>query len=139
MTTKTVRAGISTVVILGALVFLISMTVREEAQPYRHVDEVMPKAAAFYGKPMKLHGFVVGDVRQKPKTLEYRFDIKYGDAVVNASYTGTVPDTFKTGSEIVLSGKLSADGFVATDMTAKCPSRYEAGKTPPGQTPDYKK
>jgi cytochrome c-type biogenesis protein CcmE len=26
---------------------------------------------------------------------------------------------------VVLTGTLTADGFMATDMTAKCPSKYE--------------
>ena len=34
------------------------------------------------------------------------------------------PDTFKNDSEVVL-GELGPDGFHATSMTAKCPSKYE--------------
>jgi cytochrome c-type biogenesis protein CcmE len=36
-----------------------------------------------------------------------------------------VPDTFKNDSEVVLEGTLGPDGFHATGMTAKCPSKYE--------------
>ena len=45
--------------------------------------------------------------------------------IVRASYTGIVPDTFKNDSEVVLTGTLGPDGFHATGMTAKCPSKYE--------------
>jgi cytochrome c-type biogenesis protein CcmE len=50
------------------------------------------------------------------------------DHVVEASYTGIVPDTFKDEAEVVLKGKLTPTGF-HTDpngVTAKCPSKYEA-------------
>jgi cytochrome c-type biogenesis protein CcmE len=48
--------------------------------------------------------------------------------VMNVTYSGIVPDTFKGEAEVVLRGKLSADGF-HTDpngVIAKCPSKYEA-------------
>ena len=37
-----------------------------------------------------------------------------------------VPDTFKADSEVVLTGTMDAKGFHATEMTAKCPSKYDA-------------
>ena len=122
---------ISAVVIVGALVLLITMTVTEGAQYYKHVDEVMTSPEQWYGKPMQLHGFVVeNSVEIKPNTLDYRFKIQNEGSVVLASYTGVVPDTFKGGSEVVLRGKLGADGFhVEKDgVMAKCPSRYEGTK-----------
>ena len=77
------------------------------------------------GKSLQLHGFVDGQVFQKKNTLQYEFHIKKGDAEVFATYTGIVPDTFKTGSEVVLTGRLQSDGFHATDIMAKCPSKYQ--------------
>jgi cytochrome c-type biogenesis protein CcmE len=48
--------------------------------------------------------------------------------VVDASYTGIVPDTFKGEAEVVLRGKLTATGFHTepNGVVAKCPSKYEA-------------
>jgi cytochrome c-type biogenesis protein CcmE len=39
-----------------------------------------------------------------------------------------VPDTFKSDSEVVLKGELSASGFKVqpNGVMAKCPSKYEA-------------
>ena len=47
---------------------------------------------------------------------------------VEAWYTGIVPDTFNDEAEVGLSGKLGPDGFHATNVVAKCPSKYEAAK-----------
>ena len=40
--------------------------------------------------------------------------------------------TFKNDSEVVLTGRLSGDNsFHATEMTAKCPSKYDAAPLDP--------
>jgi cytochrome c-type biogenesis protein CcmE len=36
-----------------------------------------------------------------------------------------VPDTFLDDAEVVVTGRLTPEGFMATEMTAKCPSKYE--------------
>ncbi len=77
---------------------------------------------------MNLHGFVVdGSIEKRPNSLDYRFKVKNGDQTVTATYTGTVPDTFKDGAEVVLTGTLASDGFHVkrNGVTAKCPSRYD--------------
>lgn len=129
MSKKTARAVISGIVVMSALVLLLVVTVSEGAAYYKHVDEVMGNPSPWYGKAMQLHGFVVDDsIQKRPNSLDYRFKIKYGEAVVDARYTGIVPDTFKDASEVVLKGRLTASGFeVEPDgVMAKCPSRYEA-------------
>ena len=132
MSKKTKRALVSTMIIGGALALLLSISLSEGAQYYKHVDEVMVSPEQWYGKNLQLHGFVVDDSHLvNPKTLQHRFSVRTGAHVVNANFTGVVPDTFKNGSEVVLTGKLSADGFQVAPggVMAKCPSKYEAGKT----------
>ena len=53
---------------------------------------------------------------------------------MQAEYTGIVPDGFKSGSEVVLKGRLSAHGFSVEPggVMAKCPSKYVAGPPVPG-------
>ncbi|MBB5144650.1 cytochrome c maturation protein CcmE [Desulfovibrio intestinalis] len=41
-------------------------------------------------------------------------------------YSGTVPDTFKAGAEVIVEGGMDAQGsFVAKTLMTKCPSKYE--------------
>ena len=131
MPNRTLRAVLSVVIVFGALSALLFTTMRGSADYYKHVDEVMPSATSWYGKNLQLHGFVVDGSIQRRNTLEYRFQLKNGDSAVLASYTGVLPDTFKDGSEVVLSGTLSSDGFhVKRDgITAKCPSKYDPAQT----------
>ena len=132
MSKKATRILLSVVILGGVLIGLMYTTVSEGAQYYKHVDEVMTSPEQWYGKNMQLHGYVVdGSILQRPNTLDYRFKLKSGEATVLADYTGIVPDTFKDGAEVVLTGRLGPDGFkvVPGGVTAKCPSKYEAAGT----------
>ena len=129
MSQRTIRIAISVVVVVGALAGLMSMSLGENAAYYIHVDEVMAAPEQWYDKNLQLHGHVVeNSIEKRPNTLDYRFRVQANGRVVQATYTGIVPDTFKGGSEVVLKGRLSATGFeVEPDgVMAKCPSRYEA-------------
>jgi cytochrome c-type biogenesis protein CcmE len=56
--------------------------------------------------------------------------LKYPEAMgktITVRYAGIVPDTFKDDAEVIVSGSVKGDGtFVAKDLIAKCPSKYEA-------------
>lgn len=132
MSKKLIRVLLAVVVIGGAFTVLLATTMRQNAQYYLHVDEVMPAASQWYGKNLQLHGFVVaGSIQRRPDTLDYRFKVKNGDAEVQADYTGVVPDTFKDGAEVVLKGRLTATGYQVEEngIVAKCPSKYQAAGT----------
>ena len=133
MNAKFIKIGLTAVVLLLALSGLMYTTLSEGTEYYKHVDEVMADQTAWHGKRLQLHGFVVeNSVMKRPDTLEYRFQVHSNGKVVNASYTGVVPDTFKGGAEVVLKGRLGPDGFAVDPrgVMAKCPSKYEASRTP---------
>jgi cytochrome c-type biogenesis protein CcmE len=128
MTGKALRIGITAVVLLLALTGLLYSTLREGTEYYKHVDDVMANPAAWQGKRLQLHGFVVRDsIYRKRDSLEYRFAIANKGRTVEAVYTGVVPDTFKDDAEVVLKGTLEPDGFhvAPNGVMAKCPSKYE--------------
>jgi cytochrome c-type biogenesis protein CcmE len=125
MSHKATKIGLTGLVLTIAFGALLYSTLGESAQYYKHVDEVMVQPEAWYGKPLQVHGFAK-DIRRKRDSLDYSFEMHNNGHVVHASYSGIVPDTFKNDSEVVLEGTLGPDGFHATSMTAKCPSKYEA-------------
>ena len=134
MKTKALKISLTVVVLATALGGLMYTSLSEGTEYYKHVDEVMAEPAAWQGKRVQLHGFVVDkSIERRPDTLEYRFRIESKGKVVQAQYTGIVPDTFKHGSEVVLKGTLGPEGFsvVPGGVMAKCPSKYEA-KSPVG-------
>ncbi len=115
-----------------------------EAEYYKHVDEVTMDADRWLDKSLKVHGFV------QPGTIEERiegqttvrtFILEYQGAHIKVTHMGPKPDTFRDLAEVVAKGKLVAasDGPVleASELMAKCPSKYEQNKrtrekTPPG-------
>jgi len=94
-------------------------------------------------KPSELAGrtgtvSLVGRVVGKPTGdshaggLRFRLrDVKNpAGTTVAVVYTGSVPDLFATGRDIVIDGKLENGTFVAEPgtMVTKCPSKYSATK-----------
>jgi cytochrome c-type biogenesis protein CcmE len=135
---------LSVVAVTGAIAFLLSRSLKEGVQYYKHVDEVMSSPDAVRDKRLQVHGNVVNDsIEQARGTLQFRFKIESrpprAPAVISAVYEGLVPDTFKSGAEVVASGTLTADNVlhVAPDgIMAKCPSKYDATKPGGGARPD---
>ena len=135
MTHRYIKIGITSLVLVLAFTGVLWSTLREGAEFYKHVDEVVASPQDWEGKHLQLHGFVVTDsILVKPDTLEYRFKVQSNGKIMNASYKGVVPDTFKDvkgeEAEVVLKGQLSSGNFHVdpNGVMAKCPSKYEAAK-----------
>lgn len=129
MTHKFARIAVTAVVLTSAFGGLMWFSLKQDMEYYKHVDEVMVSPEQWQGKALQLHGFVVpGSIFRSKHTLDWKFKVESKGSVVNATYHGVVPDTFKDESEVVLKGRLTQDGFqVAPDgVMAKCPSKYEA-------------
>ena len=136
MTHRYIKIGITTVVLVLAFTGLLWSTLRDGTEYYKNVSEVMPQQQQWQGKKLQLHGYVVpGSILRRPNTLDYKFKVQNNPArtgevgdIVEVTYTGIVPDTFKDEAEVVLKGRLTSSGF-HTDpngVMAKCPSKYEA-------------
>ena len=136
MTHRYIKIGATALVLASAFGFMMWTTLRDGAEYFKHVDEVVAQRPALEGKKVQMHGYVIpGSRMNKPNTLEWRFKvqnnpIRSGEPgnVMSVSYTGVVPDTFKDEAEVVLKGQLAGDGFHAdpNGVLAKCPSKYEA-------------
>ena len=135
MKNKAVKIGITSLVLAMTFGALLYTTMAEGTEYYKHVDEVMTHQDEWQGKRLQLHGHVVtNSILVKPDTLEYRFKVHNNGQIVDASYKGVVPDTFKDRpgeeAEVVLKGQLTPHGFTVdpNGIMAKCPSKYEAEK-----------
>src|SRR6476659_2967309 len=105
MKNKGLKIGLTTLVLTLTFGGLLYTTMAEGTEYYKHVDEVMAKPDQWYGKKLQLHGFVV------TKSINYWFQVQSNGQIVSATYTGVVPDTFESDSEVVLKGRLSSEGF----------------------------
>jgi cytochrome c-type biogenesis protein CcmE len=127
MRSQTLKITLTTVVLIGAFIGLMWTTMADGAAYYMHVDEVMVEPEAWHGKRLQVHGYAE-NVSVRRRTMDYRFNIINNGYVVNAEYTGIVPDTFQNDAEVVVSGRLDGNTLIVepNGIMAKCPSKYEA-------------
>ncbi|HZA98614.1 MAG TPA: cytochrome c maturation protein CcmE [Gemmatimonadales bacterium] len=120
--------------IVGSVGFMIAEGVKQTGVYFLTPAELAAKAAAdstFVGNVgFKLGAKVVpGSVRRDPAARRIDFQVSDGIKTYPVTYQGLVPDTFTDANdiEVVVEGRLNRDGVIrATDVLAKCGSRYEA-------------
>ncbi|HEX5246496.1 MAG TPA: cytochrome c maturation protein CcmE [Gaiellaceae bacterium] len=87
------------------------------------------------GEDVLLVGTVVGHVAGDAQAGGMRFLLKDDHGVsakrTSVVYTGSVPDLFRTGRQIVVEGTLRNGTFVAKpgSLVTKCPSKYTPAKS----------
>jgi len=119
------------VLIVGAVGYLMASGVKQTGQFFLTPSELSQRVAAdpsFYNLGMKVGARVVpGTVARDPAAQTLRFQITDGSARYPVEFHGLPPDTFTDSVEVVVEGRLQRDGVIyATDVLAKCGSRYEA-------------
>lgn len=80
-----------------------------------------------------------GTIERLSGGRQVRFTIKDADggATLPVEFTGIIPDTFVDDADVVVEGDRRPDGtFAATNLLAKCPSKYESaeGRAKPAQS-----
>ena len=144
MTNKKAKFAIGSALIVGAIGYLISVSVTSTSKFFLTVDELTSQQASYTGAGLKVKGKVVNNSIQRDTTdrLKVRFAIAENDANLQVVYQGITPDMFEDGREVVVEGTLARDGvFHANTLLTSCPSKYEAekeaGKQHPGSLPNY--
>jgi len=116
-------AGLVMVVALGYLIFSsFSAAVTSVISP----GQLLGRGAAAYGQTVRLQGKVVGALGADPATLAKRFSVSDGHAAVVVSYGSDLPQGFKTGAQVEAQGVYNGRVFMASSLTAKCPTKYQA-------------
>ncbi len=145
MSRKLFQIVLSIALIGGSLTYLLSESLSDEIEYFHPVDVVLHQKSELSGKKFRMGGYVVKDsIFHKKGTLEYQFSVRpvpgmmkfgqYAEQSLTVRYTGIVPDTFKDDAEVIVSGTLGGDGvFLASDLLAKCPSKYEAAEKNEGK------
>jgi cytochrome c-type biogenesis protein CcmE len=121
-------------VIVASVAFLIATGVRQTGVYYLTPSELAAKTRAdpsFYEMGLKMGGarVVPGSIRRDPQNRQIDFQVSDGVQTYPVTYRGLVPDTFTDANdiEVIVEGRLGRDGvFRATEVLAKCGSRYEA-------------
>jgi cytochrome c-type biogenesis protein CcmE len=117
------------VVALGAAVCLAAALVYTS---FSAASEAAKPSQLREGKSYELTGKVVNDsVERDGDSLRFRIRDRDGTESVAVAYTGSVPDPFREGREVIVSGELEKGTFVAErdSLVTKCPSKFTKEET----------
>ncbi|MEP7175953.1 MAG: cytochrome c maturation protein CcmE [Gemmatimonadales bacterium] len=125
---------VGALLIVGSVAFLIAEGVKETGVYFLTPAELAAKTAAdptfVENVGFKVGAKVVpGSVRRDGASRSIDFQVSDGVKTYPVTYRGLVPDTFTDASdiEVIVEGRLGQDGVIrATDVLAKCGSRYDA-------------
>ncbi len=123
---------ISLLVVGGGIAFIVADSL-ESARYYRTIPELKAEAATLVGQTFRVSGKVVpGSLETRVEAgTQHRFALDDRGQTVVVHYSKSLPDAFTDGVEVVVEGQLLASGdFAASDVLARCPSKYEAERTP---------
>ncbi len=122
------KRKIRLVVALGVAVLLAAALVYTSFSASTEAKEPSQLLSAASGSSYELTGRVVKrSVRHVGEGIRFRVaDRDDASKSIPVSYTGTIPDPFRGGREVVLSGTVEDGGFVGEPDTlvTKCPSKF---------------
>jgi len=122
------KRKIRLVVALGVAVFLAAALVYTSFSASSEAKEPSQLIGAAPGTSYDLTGkVVVGSVRRDGDSMRFRVVDRDGHGQsLPVTYSGTVPDPFRGGREIVLTGEVDHGVFVGErdTLVTKCPSKY---------------
>jgi cytochrome c-type biogenesis protein CcmE len=84
------------------------------------------------GRSYEVTGKVVkGSISHSGDDLRFRIRDRDGTKSVPVTYNGVVPDPFREGREVIVSGELHNGTFVAErdSLVTKCPSKFTKDET----------
>jgi cytochrome c-type biogenesis protein CcmE len=130
-------------VVLSVAGYLMASSIKDTGVYYMTPTELTAKIQAdpsFVNAGVKVGARVVpGSVQRIAGGKEYAFRVTDGSHTFPVLYRGIAPDTFTDSVDVVVAGRMGTDGtFQATELLAKCASRYENAPEKYKQTPGYK-
>lgn len=122
------KRKIRLVVALGVAVLLAVALVYTSFSASTEAKEPSQLLTAAPGTSYDMTGKVVkGSIRHRGEELRFRVvDREGGGESLPVTYSGTVPDPFRGGREIVLTGEMENGVFIGErdTLVTKCPSKF---------------
>lgn len=113
--------ALSAAVLLAAGLVYTSFSASTEAKQPSQLLQADP------GGTYELTGMVVpGSIKHSGDRLDFRISDRDGSHSIPVTYSGTVPDPFRDGREVIVTGKLQDGTFVGErdSLVTKCPSKF---------------
>ena len=131
-TVRLVLALSAAVVLASALVYTSFSAASPALTPSQLLNQAQP------GRSYQLTGKVVpGSVHRDGAVLDFSVGDRAGGRAVALAYTGTVPDPFRQGREVIVTVQKQGSRFVGErdSLITKCPSKYKSA--PPAEKQNF--
>ena len=122
------KRKIRLIVALSAAVLLAAGLVYTSFSASTEAREPSDVLASGSGDTYDLTGKVIpGTIERSDERLAFEISDRDGSSALPVTYTGTVPDPFRDGREVIVTGKLEQGTFVAEhdSLITKCPSKFQ--------------
>jgi len=139
---KGAQIAVGAVIVAMLLVWYGYTNLQGEAsfQYYQNLGEFLAESSALEGQSLRVHGYVANDSIHRDLTAKnVRFVVQNDpphaglatESTLDVLFLGLeTPDMFKDGAEVVIEGRvqnhLTGTVFLADNLMAKCPSKFEA-------------
>jgi cytochrome c-type biogenesis protein CcmE len=131
-TVRLVVALTAAVVLASALIYTSFSAASPALSPSQLARQAQP------GRSYQLTGTVAkGSVHRQGDVLAFSVSDRAGKTTVPVSYTGTVPDPFREGREVIVTVQRADGRYVGErdSLITKCPSKYKSA--PAGEKQNY--
>jgi cytochrome c-type biogenesis protein CcmE len=131
-TVRLVVALSAAVLLASALIYTSFSAASPALSPSQLVRQAQP------GRSYQLTGTVVhGSVRHVGNTLDFSVADRAGATKIPVAYTGTVPDPFREGREVIVTVDKQGGRYIGErdSLITKCPSKYKSA--PAGEKQNY--
>ncbi len=131
-TVRLVVALSAAVLLASALIYTSFSAASPALSPSQLVRQAQP------GRSYQVTGTVVaGSVHRVGAVLDFSVEDRVGGTTIPLAYTGTVPDPFREGREVIVTVEKRGGSYVGerNSLITKCPSKYKAA--PAGERQNY--
>lgn len=131
-TVRLVVALSAAVLLASALIYTSFSAASPALSPSQLLRQAQP------GRSYQLTGKVVGgSVRHAGNTLDFSVADRAGGTAIPVAYTGTVPDPFREGREVIVTVREQDGRYIGErdSLITKCPSKYKTA--PAGEKQNY--
>jgi cytochrome c-type biogenesis protein CcmE len=121
-TVRLVMALSAAVVLASALIYTSFSAASPALSPSQLVRQAQP------GRSYQVTGTVApGSVHRTGEVLDFGVEDRAGGTTIPLSYTGTVPDPFREGREVIVTVQKQGSAYVGerNSLITKCPSKYK--------------
>jgi cytochrome c-type biogenesis protein CcmE len=128
------RIGIAIIIVLAAVAYLAITGVQSNKSYYVTIQELQAMGPKAYSRHLRVAGNVLpGSIQQHGPNASFVLVENANKLHVDYEGEDPPPDTFKDNAQALAIGTFGHDGvFHATQLQAKCASKYAPAKNGPG-------